>query len=51
MKLDLYRIHLPHLNNSMIVGVDVIMNGINSLVGCCATSTKTLSKCFTKLFK
>ena len=51
MRLDLYRINLPHFKNTMLVGIDVIMSGTNKLVGCCATSTKTLSKCFTKLYK
>ena len=51
MSLDLYRINLPHFKNSMVVGIDVIMNGKNRLVGCCATSTKDLTKCFTKLYK
>ena len=51
MRLDPYRLDLPYLKNSMIVGVDIILSGVNSLIGCCATSTKTLSKCYTKLFK
>ena len=51
LKLDLYRVNLTHCKNTMLVGVDVIMNGRNKLVGCCATVTKSMTQCFTKLYK
>jgi argonaute-like protein implicated in RNA metabolism and viral defense len=51
LKLDLYRVNLPHFKNTMLLGVDVIMNGRNKLVGCCATVTPSLSQCLTKLYK
>ena len=35
----------------MLIGVDVIMNGRNKLVGCCATVTPHLTQCLTKLYK
>lgn len=50
LKLDLYRVNLPHFKKTMLVGVDVIMNGRNKLVGCCATVTATLTQCLTKLY-
>jgi hypothetical protein len=40
---DLYRVHLPNFINSMLVGVDLIMNGSSKLIGCCATSSKTMT--------
>lgn len=51
IKQDLYRINLPAFKNTMLLGVDVIMNGRNKLVGCCATVTNTLTQCLTKLYK
>ncbi|TNV84199.1 hypothetical protein FGO68_gene5845 [Halteria grandinella] len=50
LKLDLYRVNLPHFKKTMLIGVDVIMNGRNKLVGCCATVTPTLTQCITKLY-
>jgi len=51
LKQDLYRINLPAFKNTMLMGVDVIMNGRNKLVGCCATVTPHLTQCLTKLYK
>ncbi len=51
VKQDLYRIQLPAFNNTMLVGTDLIMNGSSKLIGCCATVTKTLTQCHTKLMK
>lgn len=48
---DLYRINLPSFKNTMLVGVDVIMNGSSKLIGCSATNSNTLTQCYTKLFK
>jgi hypothetical protein len=48
---DLYRISLPNFKNTMLVGVDVVMNGSSKLVGCCATNSNTLTQCYTKLYK
>lgn len=35
----------------MLIGTDIIMNGRNKLIGCCATVTPTLTQCLTKLYK
>jgi hypothetical protein len=43
LKKDLYRVNLPHFKNSMVIGVDLIMNGSSKLIGCCATSSQTLT--------
>ena len=51
VKQDIYRMSLPSLKKTMVVGVDVIMNGSSKLIGCCATYTDTLTQCFTKLYK
>jgi hypothetical protein len=51
VKQDLYRIHLPAFNKTMLVGIDLIMNGSSKLIGCCATVTKTLTQCHTRLMK
>lgn len=51
LKQDIYRLHHPFFKNTMLVGFDVIMNGRNKLVGCCATVTPTLTQCLTKLYK
>jgi hypothetical protein len=48
---DLYRINLPSFKNTMLVGVDVIMNGSSKLIGCSATNSNTLTQCYTKLYK
>ena len=48
---DLYRINLPAFKNTMLVGVDVIMNGSSKLIGCSATNSSTLTQCYTKLYK
>ena len=51
LRQDIYRLNHPALKNTMLVGIDVIMNGRNKLVGCCATITKSLTQCLTKLYK
>ena len=51
LKLDLYRLSLPHFRNTMLIGVDVIMSGRSKLIGCSATITKNLTQCLTKLYK
>jgi len=51
VRQDLYRVNLPCFKNTMLIGVDVIMNGRNRLVGCCATTTPHLTQCITKLYK
>ncbi len=43
LKKDLYRVKLPYFKNSMVIGVDLIMNGSIKLIGCCATSSQTLT--------
>jgi hypothetical protein len=35
----------------MVIGVDLIMNGSSKLIGCCATSSKSLTQCYTKIYK
>jgi hypothetical protein len=50
MRMDLYRLSLPHLKNAMIVGVDVINEGSRRLVGCSATRNKHLSQYYTRLY-
>ena len=51
LKLDLYRVNLPAFKNTMLIGVDIIMNGRSKLIGCCATLSKTHTQCLTKLYK
>ena len=43
LQLDLYKINLPAFKNTMLVGVDVIMNGRSKLIGCCSTTSNTLT--------
>lgn len=35
----------------MLIGVDLIQKKSGKLIGCCATSTKTLTQCYTKLYE
>ena len=51
LKQDLYRLNLPACQNTMLVGIDIVMQGRNKLIGCCATTSKTLTQCYTKLLK
>ena len=51
VKQDLYRVNLPHFKNTMVIGVDIIMNKSSKLIGCCATSSKTLTHCYTRMYK
>ena len=51
IRQDLYRLNLPAFKNTMVVGVDLIMNGNSKLIGCCATTTKNITQCLSKLFK
>jgi aubergine len=51
LKLDLYRLNVPQFKNSMVIGIDLVMNGSSKLIGCCATSNKNLTQCFTKMYK
>jgi len=37
MRLDLYRLNLPHLRKSMIIGVDSIVKGNNVILGLTAS--------------
>ena len=50
LRLDLYRVHLPHFKNTMVVGVNIITNHSRKLIGCCATSTKSLTQCYTRVY-
>jgi hypothetical protein len=34
----------------MIIGIDIIMNGSSKLIGCCATSNKFLTQCYTRVY-
>ena len=38
MRLDLYRLNLPHFRNTMVIGIDRVMDGSVNLIGCSATS-------------
>jgi hypothetical protein len=51
VKLDLYRLNVPQFKNSMIIGIDLVMSGSSKLIGCCATSNKNMTQCFTKMYK
>ncbi len=51
VRQDLYRVNLPYFKNAMLIGVDLIMNGRSKLIGCCATSSKTMTQCYTKMYK
>lgn len=51
VRQDLYRVNLPHFKNAMVIGIDLIMNGSSKLIGCCATASKTLTQCYTRLYK
>jgi hypothetical protein len=43
MRLDLYRLNIPNLKNSMVVGVDVINDGSRRLVACSASYNPNFS--------
>ena len=43
VRQDLYRVSLPNFKNAMLIGVDLIMNGSSKLIGCCATSSITMT--------
>ena len=43
VRQDLYRVSLPNFQNAMLIGVDLIMNGSSKLIGCCATSSITMT--------
>jgi hypothetical protein len=43
VKLDLYRLDLQTLKNSMICGIDVVNEGKNSLLGFSASYNTTIS--------
>lgn len=60
LRHDLYRLSLPNCKDTMIVGINIIMDDNNQfydggsqlqLIGCCATSDKKLTQCYTKLYK
>ncbi len=51
LRQDLYRINHPCLKNTLLIGIDIIMNGNSKLIGCCATSNKNLTQCYTKMYK
>jgi hypothetical protein len=51
MRLDLYRLNVPHFRNTMVIGIDLVMSGSSKLIGCSATSNKNLTQCFTKMYK
>ena len=51
MRLDLYRLNVPHFRNTMVIGIDLVMNGSSKLIGCSATSNKNLTQCYTKMYK
>jgi hypothetical protein len=51
IRQDLYHIDFPCFKETMIIGIDVIMNGANKLIGMCATSNGNLTKCFSRVVK
>jgi len=51
VRKDLYRLKVPQFQNSMVIGIDLIMQGSSKLIGCSATSNKNLTQCYTRLYK
>lgn len=51
LRLDLYRLKIPQFTNTMLIGIDLIMNGSSKLIGCSATSNQFMTQCYTKMYK
>lgn len=47
--LDLYRISVPELATTLVIGVNVVNTGKKSLIGLCATRNKEISKYFSQV--
>jgi len=43
VKLDLYSVNLPLFRKTMLIGIDVIMQGNAKLIGCCATYNQQMT--------
>ena len=50
VKQDLYRISLPNLNNTMVVGIDAIHESRKRLVGCSASYNQAKTQYYTRLY-
>lgn len=48
---DLYRLNLPKLKNSLLIGVDLINEGDSRLIGCSATYSQTMTQCFSQVIR
>jgi hypothetical protein len=48
--LEIYKVSIPQLAKTMIVGVDVVPSGNLKLVGCCATINSNFTKFFNKMY-
>lgn len=51
VKQDLYRVSLPHFKNTMLIGIDLIMQGNAKLIGCCATYNLPMTQVYSQLYK
>ncbi len=51
VKLDLYSVNLPLFRNTMLIGIDVIMQGNAKLIGCCATYNQQMTQVYSQLYK
>lgn len=47
--LDLYRISVPELATTLVIGVSVVNTGKKSLIGLCATTNKEISKYYSQV--
>ena len=48
---ELFRISIPTFQETLVIGVDVIMNGNGFLIGCCSTTSDTLTQIHSKVYK
>jgi hypothetical protein len=51
LKQDLYRVSLPMFRKTMLIGIDVIMQGNAKLIGCCATYNLQMTQVYSQLYK
>ena len=50
-RLDLYRLDLPNLRTSMVIGIDVVNSGRTSLLGFSATYNTSISQHYTTVIE
>lgn len=50
MKLDLYRLSLPTIKNTILIGVDIVNEGNKRVMGCSASYNHYMTQYFTKTY-